>query len=133
MRRGPAVESVKTMRAGAIKISRASPIAVDVDRSSSFRPTRICWRIVISRLACWARRCSEKPDPLDIPSCRRVGSTLIGTNHLAPAELLHRPPSIPNFAHVADLIPGEVHHVDVVGVSRLSGGWAWPILARVGA
>ena len=40
---------------------------------------------------------------------------------------------MPNLRHMADLVAGELHHVDVVGPRALAGGSAWTAGAGMGA
>jgi hypothetical protein len=50
----------------------------------------------------------------------------------APAEFLHGPSGIPDFRHLPDLFPVEIHHIDVVCRRALAGWRTWAALTGMG-
>jgi hypothetical protein len=50
----------------------------------------------------------------------------------APAEFLHGPAGVPDFCHVPDFVPGEIHDIDVIGRRAFAGRRAGTALAGMG-
>src|SRR5713101_67557 len=62
----------------------------------------------------------------------RQGTDPAGNRRSAPTELLHGPSGVPDFRHMPDLVPIEIHDIDVVCTHALAGWRAGTALTSMG-
>src|SRR4030095_181400 len=53
------------------------------------------------------------------------------SRRLHPSKLLEADTVVPDLRHVTNLVAVELHHIHVVRLDALSGGWHWPTVTRM--
>ena len=62
-----------------------------------------------------------------------LGTPLAALPESHPPKLLEADAVVLDLRHMADLVTIELHHIDVVRLYALSGGWHRPAFTRMGA